>query len=324
MKIAILDDYQDAFRKQKAIGKLAGHEIVAFTDTEKDPARLAERLKDANAVVLTQQRSSFPRAVIERLPNLKAICQTGSGTAHIDVAACSEKGIAVCAAGSGRSNSTAELTWGLILCSLRKLPFEVKQLREGRWQSTVGVEVRGKTLGIHALGKIGGIVATVGKAFGMRVVCWGRETTKKRAVEAGYEFAASREAFFSECDVISLHLPLNKDTRGIVKIEDLRRMKPTALFVNPSRMGLVADGALVEALKGGRPGFAATDVYEEEPITGANHPLLKMDNVVCTPHLGYVTEEGYENFYTTIVDELAAFAAGAPINVVNADALKKS
>jgi D-3-phosphoglycerate dehydrogenase len=323
MKIAILDDYQDAFRKQKAFGKLAGHDVVAFTDTEKDPARLAERLKDADAIVLTQQRSSFPRAVIERLPKLKLICQTGSGTGHIDVAACTEKGIAVCAAGSGRSNSTAELTWGLILCSLRRLPFEVKQLREGRWQSTVGVEVKGKTLGIYALGKIGGIVATVGKAFGMRVVCLGREATRKRAAESGYEFAASRESFFSECDIISLHMPLNKETRGIVKKEDLLRMKPTALFVNPSRAGLVADGALVEALKAGRPGFAATDVYEEEPVPSANYPLLKMDNVVCTPHLGYVTEEGYDNFYTTIIDGLAAFAAGKPINVTNPDALKK-
>lgn len=323
MKIAILDDYQDAFRKQKAVDKLAGHEIVSFTDTVKDPVQLAERLKNFEAVVLTQQRSSFPRAVIERLPNLQVICQTGSGTGHIDVAACTEKGIAVCGAGSGRSNSTAELTWGLILCSLRRLPFEVKQLREGKWQTTVGVEVKGKTLGIYALGKIGGIVATVGKAFGMRVVCWGRETTKQRAAEAGYEFAASRAAFFSECDVISLHMPLNKETRGIVKKEDLLLMKPTALFVNPSRSGLVADGALVEALKAGRPGFAATDVYEEEPVPSADYPLLKMDNVVCTPHLGYVTEEGYDNFYTTIVDELAAFAAGNPINVVDADALKK-
>jgi D-3-phosphoglycerate dehydrogenase len=239
------------------------------------------------------------------------------------VAACTEKGIVVCAGGSGRSNSTAELTWGLILSSLRRLPFEVKQLREGKWQSTLGVEVKDKTLGIYALGKIGGIVAAVGKAFGMKVVCWGRETTKSRAREAGYEFAPSREAFFANADVISLHLPLNKDTRGIVKREDLALMKPTALFVNPSRAGLVAEGALVEALKAGRPGFAATDVYEDEPVIGADHPLLKMDNVVCTPHLGYVSEEGYDNFYGLIVDELVAFAAGKPINVANPEALKK-
>jgi D-3-phosphoglycerate dehydrogenase len=209
----------------------------------------------------------------------------------------------------------------LILSALRNLPYEVKQLREGHWQSTAGVEVKDKILGIYAYGKIGSIVAAVGKAFGARVVCWGREGSTARARQAGFEVAPSREAFFAEADILSLHLPLNKETRGIVKRDDLARMKPTALFVNPSRSGLVADGALEEALKAGRPGFAAVDVYGKEPIIGADHPLLKMDNATCTPHLGYVTREAYEQYYGFVIDHIVAFAAGKPVNIVNPEAL---
>jgi D-3-phosphoglycerate dehydrogenase / 2-oxoglutarate reductase len=323
MKIAVIDDYQNAFKTLKCYAKLSGHEVTAFTDTETDPARLAERLKDAEVLVLTQQRSSLPRAVIERLPKLKLISQTGSGTAHIDVAACTERGIAVAAGGSGRSNATAELTWALILSALRNVPYEVKQLKEGRWQSTAGVEIKDKTLGIYAYGKIGSIVAGVGKAFGARVVCWGREGSTKRAREAGFEVAASRQAFFADADILSLHLPLNKETRGIVTRDDLARMKPTALFVNPSRSGLVAEGALEDALKAGRPGFAAVDVYGKEPIIGADHPLLKMANATCTPHLGYVTREAYEQYYGFVIDHIVAFAAGKPTNIVNPEVLEK-
>lgn len=323
MKIAVIDDYQNAFKTLKCFPKLSGHEVVAFTDTETDPARLAERLKDADIVILTQQRSSFPRAVIERLPKLKLISQTGGGTAHIDVAACTEKGIAVAAGGSGRSNATAELTWALILGALRHIPHEVTQLRAGKWQSTLGVEIKDKTLGIYAYGKIGSIVAAVGKAFGAHVVCWGREGSTKRAREAGFKVAASREAFFAEADILSLHLPLNKETRGIVTGKDLARMKTTALFVNVSRSGLVADGALEGALKAGRPGFAAVDVYGKEPIFSADHPLLKMDNTTCTPHLGYVTQEAYEQYYGLVVDHIVAFIAGKPTSIVNPEALAK-
>jgi D-3-phosphoglycerate dehydrogenase len=323
MKIAVIDDYQNAFKTLKCFPKLSGHDVTAFTDTETDPARLAERLKDAEVVVLTQQRSSFPRAVIERLPKLKLISQTGAGTAHIDVAACTERGVLVSAGGGGRSNATAELTWALILSALRHVPFEVKQLKEGRWQSTAGVEIKDKTLGIYAYGKIGSIVAAVGRAFGARVLCWGREGSTKRARDAGFEVAASRAAFFAEADILSLHLPLNKETRGIVTRDDLARMKTTALFVNPSRAGLVAEGALADALKAGRPGFAAVDVYEKEPVIGAAHPLLKMDNATCTPHLGYVTQEAYEQYYGLVVDQIVAFAAGKPTNIVNPEALGK-
>lgn len=321
MKIAVLDDYQNAFKTLKSYPKLHGHEVIVFNDTETDVSKLAERLKDADAVVLTQQRSSFPRALIEKLPKLKLIGQTGRAATHVDLDACTEKGIVVSAGGAGSPNPTAELTWGLILSALRKLPFEVARLKQGHWQSTLGTSVKDKTLGIYAYGKIGSIVAEVGKAFGARVVCWGREGSTGRARAAGFEVAKSREEFFAESDIVSLHLPLNKDTRGIVTRDDLARMKPTALIVNASRAGLIQDGALVDALNAGRPGFAAVDVYEKEPVS--DHPLFKMENATCTPHLGYVTRETYEDYYAVVVDDLVNFAAGKPSNVLNPEALGK-
>jgi D-3-phosphoglycerate dehydrogenase / 2-oxoglutarate reductase len=323
MKIAVIDDYQNAFKTLKCYPKLAGHEVVIYTEPETNVEKIAERLKDADAVILTQQRTAFPRALIEKLPKLKLIGQTGRAASHVDLEACTDRGVVVSAGGSGNSNATAELTWGLILSALRNLPFEVKRLKEGRWQSTLGIGVNGKTLGIYAYGKIGSIVAGVGKAFGARVVCWGREGSTGRAKAAGFDVAKSREEFFAECDIISLHLPLNKETRGIVRRDDLGRMKPTGLLVNPSRSGLIAKGALEDALKAGRPGRAAVDVYDQEPVLGADHPLLKMDNVTCTPHLGYVTRESYEEYYATVVDDIVAFAAGKPNHVLNPDAVGK-
>ena len=319
MKIVVIDDYQNAFKTLKCFPKLAGHEVVVYTDTANDVAGLAAKLKDADVAVLTQQRSSFPRALIEQLPNLKLIGQTGRAATHVDLQACTEKGIIVSAGGSGNPNATAELTWGLILSSLRNLPFETAQLKSGRWQSTLGIGVNGKTMGIYAYGKIGSIVAAVGKAFGARVVCWGREGSTGRAKAAGYEVARNREAFFAEADILSLHLPLNKDTRGIVKRDDLARMKPNALLVNASRSGLIASGALLEALKSGRPGKAAVDVYDQEPAAG--DALVQLDNVTCTPHLGYVTRESYEEYYAVVVDDIVSFAAGKPDHVLNPDAL---
>ena len=324
MKIAVIDDYQDAFRKLSSFPKLKGHDVVVYRDTEKDAGKLAERLKDADAVLLTQQRSPFPRAVVERLPKLKLISQTGRNTGHIDVAACTEKGIVISAGGVGNPSPTAELTWGLILSALRHIPHEVERLKHGQWQSTVGTGVNGKTLGVYAFGKIGSLVAKVGKAFGMTVVCWGREGSTARAREAGFDVAASREAFFEGADVLCIHLPLNKETRGIVTAADLARMKPSALFVNTSRAPIVATGALAEALKKGRPGFAAVDVYEEEPVLGASHPLIKMDNVTCTPHLGYVEQRTYESYFGNAIEQILAFAAGKPINVLNPEVLGKS
>jgi D-3-phosphoglycerate dehydrogenase len=323
MKIAVIDDYQDAFRKLKSFSRLKEHEVVVYNDTEKDPVKLAERLAGAQAVVLTQQRSRFPRAVIERLPDLRLISQTGRNANHIDIEACTERGIVVSGGGGGKPDTTAEFTWGLIIAALRHIPYEVQRLKEGYWQSTVGTGLNGRTLGIYAYGRIGSIVARVGKAFSMRVVCWGREGSTARAREAGFEVAPSREAFFESADILCLHLPLNKETRGIVTAQDLARMKPSALIVNTSRAPIIAEGALVAALKAGRPGFAAVDVFEDEPVLGGNHPLLKMDNALCTPHLGYVEQATYESYYGVAVDQLLAYASGNPINVLNPDALGK-
>ena len=222
------------------------------------------------------------------------------------------------AAGGGVSHATAELTWGLIIASLRHIPYEVAQLKQGAWQTTLGTGLHGKTLGIYALGKIGSRVAEVGRAFGMEVTCWGREASRAKAAQAGYRVPASREEFFSNVDVLSLHIPLNKETRGIVTAADLACMKPTALLVNTSRAPLVDPQVLLRALDAGRPGFAAIDVYEDEPVLGGRHPLLGRTNVICTPHLGYVTRETYENYYGTVVESILGFAAGKPVNVISA------
>jgi len=231
--------------------------------------------------------------------------------------------VVISAGGAGNPNPTAELAWALILAALRRIPQEVQRLKNGQWQGSVGVGLSGKTLGIYAYGRIGSLVAQVGKAFGMRVWCWGREGSTTKAKAAGFEVAPSREAFFAESDVISIHLPLNDGTRGIVTEADLTRMKPTALIVNTSRAPIIAKDALVKALKTGRPGRAAIDVFEEEPVLNANHPLISMDNVVCTPHLGYVEERTYDAYYGTAVEQILAYIAGAPINVANPDVLKK-
>jgi len=324
MKVAILDDYQDVFRTLKCHSRLKGHDVAVYHDSVKEPAKLAERLNGADAVILLQQRTPFPRAAAERVTTLKLISQTGRHVNHIDVAACTEKGILVCGAGTGIPNHTAELTWGLIFSVLRHIPEEVQRLKAGRWQTTIGTTVVGKTLGVYAYGRIGSIVAGVGRAFGMRVVCWGREGSTAKARADGFEVAARREAFFETADIVSLHIPLNKETRGIVKHSDLARMKPTALIVNTSRGPIIEEGALVKALKEGRPGFGAVDVYDDEPVLNGNHPLLKMDNVVCTPHLGYVDRDTYEKYYGAAVDSILAYAEGKPVNVLNPDVLKKT
>jgi D-3-phosphoglycerate dehydrogenase len=323
MKIAILDDYQDVFRALKCYPRLKGHEVAVYHDSVKEPAKLAERLKGADAVIFLQQRTPFPRAAAERATTLKVISQTGRNVGHIDVEACTEKGIVVCGSGAGQVNHTAELTWGLILSVLRHIPEEVQRLKAGRWQTTIGTTVVGKTLGIYAYGRIGSLVAKVGRAFEMKVICWGREGSTAKARADGFEIAPSREAFFESSDIVSLHIPLNKETRGIVRHSDLARMKASALIVNTSRGPIIEEGALVRALKEGRPGYGAVDVFDDEPVLNGNHPLLKMDNVVCTPHLGYVDRDTYEKYYGAAVDNLLAFAEGKPVNVLNPEALKK-
>jgi D-3-phosphoglycerate dehydrogenase len=330
MKIAVIHDYADAFRKTRAYQKLEGHEVMVHTDAYTDPDRVVEQAKGCEALVLTQQRMPITRAIVERLPDLKFISQTGANVYHLDIAACTERGILVSAAkhpGSrGPTNpysTTAELTWGLIIASLRQIPFEVERLKQGHWQSTAGKRLQDRTLGVYAFGQIGGAVARVGRAFGMKVVCWGRERSTASARAEGFEVAASREAFFESADVLTLHLPGGKDTRGIVTADDLARMKPDALLVNTSRATLIAEGALVDALRKGRPGFAAVDVYEKEPVVGADHPLLKMKNVLCTPHLGYGEQAQYEGMYKGAVDRLLAYIAGKPVDVVNPEAVGK-
>ena len=324
MKIAVLDDYQNAVSTMSAFARLADHEVVIFRDTVKDPAALAERLQGFDAVLLTQQRTPLTRATIEQLDRLRLVAQTGRLTAHIDLAACTERGILVCGSPTGPSIPTMELTWALILASFRHIPEESLAVRQGRWQTTVGDGLHGKTLGLYAYGRIGSMVAKVAHAFGMRVLCWGRDASLARAAADGFEAAASRATFFAEPDIVTLHLPLNQETRGIVKADDLALMKPAALLVNTSRGPLIAPGALVAALQAGRPGRAAVDVYDDEPITDpSSEPLLAMPNVLCTPHLGYVERGNYEKLYGGTIDAILAFAAGAPVYVANPDAQRK-
>lgn len=324
MKIAILDDYADAARTLKAYAKLAGHEVTSFTDHVRDPDALAARLQGFAALVVIQQRLWMPRAVIEKLPDsVRLISQTGHWHAHIDAAACTERGIAITAAGTTNYDAPAQLAWALILASMRHIPKEVAAMRAGGWLSTLGTEVNGRTLGIYAYGNIGSIVAGVGRAFGMRVMCWGRGASLAKARTAGYEVPASRAEFFDTSDIISLHMPLRPDSHGIVTPADLARMKPTALLVNVSRGALVGDHVLADALKKGRPGRAAVDVYEEEPVVNRNNPLVGLDNCLCTPHLGYVGVDTFERYLGGAFDHVVAFAAGKPINVVNPEALKK-
>ncbi|MDP2296531.1 MAG: D-2-hydroxyacid dehydrogenase family protein [Pseudolabrys sp.] len=316
MHIVALDDYQNAVRSLDAYAKLKDHQVTVFQGTAASEDELVDMLKDADAVILLQQRTALPRRVLERLPKLKMISQTGRNTAHIDLAACQEKGIVVSAGGAGGVNATAELAWALILASARHIPAEVAALKAGRWQTTLGTGLAGKVLGVYAYGRIGSIVAQVGKAFGMKVVCFGRDGSTAKAREAGFDIAASRDAFFADADVVSLHIPLNKETQGIVTAADLARMKPTAILVNTSRAGIIEAGALAAAVTSGRPGRAAVDVYETEPVLNGDHPLLKLDNVICTPHLGYVEKATYETLYRAAADQILAFAAGKPVNVV--------
>ncbi|HTE14236.1 MAG TPA: D-2-hydroxyacid dehydrogenase family protein [Burkholderiales bacterium] len=328
MKIAVIHDYADVMRTTRAYPKLqaAGHQVAIYNDAYTDPARVVEQVKGCDALLLTQQRVVITRQILEQLPQLKFISQTGRNASHLDVAACTERGITVSAGGHDSKSpytTTGELAWALILASLRHIPYEVESFKAGNWHTTVGTRLSGATLGIYAFGHIGSGVARVGKAFGMNVICWGREGSLAKAKAEGFKAAASREAFFEQSDVISLHLPSNKATQGIITAADLARMKPTSLLVNTSRAPIIAEGALVEALKKGRPGFAAVDVYEEEPVTGANHPLLKMKNALCTPHLGYSEKASYEAIYAGGIEQILAYSAGAPINVLNPEAAGK-
>ena len=302
MRVVIPDDYQDAVRHLDCFAKLSGHDVTIYNDTVKDVDALAERFKDADALVLIRERTSIDDELLSRLPKLKLISQTGRGATHIDVDACKRRGVEV-AVGTGSPYAPAELTFALILAAMRRIPQEVASLRSGGWQQLLGTTLRGRTLGIYGYGKIGSLVAGFGRAFGMRVLVWGREGSQSRARNDGFEVGP----LFAESDVLSLHLRLTDETRGIVTAADLAQMKPDALLVNTSRAELIERGALVDALRAGRPGFAAVDVYEEEPVV--DDPLVSMPNVICTPHLGYVEKDSYELYFGQAFDNVNAFAA---------------
>ena len=329
MKIAILDDYFDTLRSLPCFRLLEHHDVRVWNDHTDDVDVLAERLMGVEALVLIRERTAMTSALLERLPDLRLISQR-SVYPHIDIDACTRLGIVVSSdlhAGTP-SYAAAELTWGLVLATLRQIPQQMAALKAGRWQVGVGRTLRGSTLGIYGYGRIGEAVAGYGRAFGMNVVVWGSDASLQRARAGGVGAASSKEAFFEQCDVLSLHLRLVPSTRGIVTAPDLARMKSTALLVNTSRAGLIEPGALVAALERGRPGMAAVDVFEQEPVQDPGHPLFLMERVVCTPHIGYVTREEYEIQFADIFNQILAYVAARPINVVNpavlhSDALRR-
>jgi D-3-phosphoglycerate dehydrogenase len=318
MKVSILDDYFDTLRTLDCFDKLADHEVTVWNDHTQDVDVLADRLHDTEALVLIRERTQIRAPLLNRLPHLKLISQR-SVSPHIDIDTCTRLGVVVSSdlhLGSP-SYATAELTWGMVIAAMRRIPQQVASMKAGRWQDGVGHSLRFKTLGIYGYGRIGKVVAEYGRAFGMHVVIWASEPSRARAEADGLEVAPGKEAFFAQCDVVSLHMRLVEATRGIVTTEDLARMKASALLVNTSRAGLIETGALVDALRSGRPGMAAIDVYETEPLVDTDDPLFHMDNVVCTPHIGYVSRDEWEIQFGDIFDQITAFAAGSPTNVVN-------
>jgi D-3-phosphoglycerate dehydrogenase / 2-oxoglutarate reductase len=320
MNVTILDDYHDTLRTLPSFAKLAGHKVTIWNDHVQDVDTLAERLKDTEALVLIRERTKIRAPLLDRLPRLRLISQR-SVWPHIDIDACSRLGIVVSsdARGDTPSYATAELTWGLILSAVRQIPQQAAALKAGRWQIGVGTTLRGKTLGLYGWGRIAHAVADYGRAFGVNVMVWAREASRERARQEGFAVAANKAALFEQSDVLSLHLRLVDATRHIVTAGDLARMKSTALLVNTSRAPLIEPGALVAALQAGRPGLAAVDVYEQEPLIDVADPLLLLPNVLATPHIGYVTREDYEFQFAEIFNQIVAYAAGTPINVVNPD-----
>jgi D-3-phosphoglycerate dehydrogenase / 2-oxoglutarate reductase len=324
VKVTVLDDYFDTVRTLDCFAKLRGNDVTIWNDHLQDVDKLAERLKDAEALVLIRERTQIRTPLLERLPKLKLISQR-SVYPHIDIDTCTRLGIVVSSSqhADTPSYATAELTWGLVLSAARMIPQQVASLKAGHWQFGVGSTIRGKTFGVYGYGRIGAVVAGYAKAFGMKVLVWARDPAMAKARADGYETASSKAAFFEECDVISLHMRLVDATRGIVRADDLARMKASAILVNTSRAGLIEPGALVDALRAGRPGFAAVDVFEKEPLRDTADPLLNMDNVVATPHIGYVSRDEYEIQFSDIFDQIVAFAGGAPTNVVNPDVMDR-
>jgi D-3-phosphoglycerate dehydrogenase len=325
MKITILDDYFDTIRTLPCFRKLEGHEVVIWNDHVQDTEKLAARLNDTECLVLIRERTKIQADLLERLPRLKLISQR-SVFPHIDVQACTRRSVVVSSSQHAGTPcyAAAELTWALVLAAARQLPQQMAALKAGKWQIGVGATLRGKTLGVFGYGRIGETVAGYGKAFGMNVVAWARDSSLARARADGYATARSKAEFFESCDVVTLHMRLMPATRHIVKAEDLARMKPDSILVNTSRAPLIEPGALVAALRAGRPGYAAIDVFEDEPVRDPNLPLLQFEQVVATPHIGYVTREEYETQFIDIFDQILSFAAGRPANVVNPEVLQSA
>ncbi|WP_284335512.1 D-2-hydroxyacid dehydrogenase family protein [Comamonas sp. NoAH] len=333
MNIVILDDYQDAVRKLQCTTRLDGFNIKVFTNTVKGVGQLAVRLRDAEVLVLIRERTPITRQLIEKLPKLRLIAQVGRAGPHVDVQACTDHGVAI-AEGIGSPIAPAELTWALIMAAMRRLPQYISNLKHGAWQQSglkaasmppnfaIGTTLRGRTLGIWGYGRIGQIVAGYGKAFGMQVIVWGSDTSRLKAQQDGYIAAPSKEDFFSTCDVLSLHLRLNEHTQHIVRSQDLACMKPTALLVNTARAELIEPDALTRALQQGRPGLAAVDVFESEPIL-QGQSLLRMENCICTPHIGYVEQDSYELYFGSAFDNVLNFIHGQPSNILNPEALQR-
>jgi D-3-phosphoglycerate dehydrogenase / 2-oxoglutarate reductase len=307
LKVVISDDYQDCVRHLACFKTLAGHEVKIHNDTVTSLDALVERFKEAQVIVLIRERTKISKGLLEHLPKLKLICQTGKVSNHIDMEACAAHGVRV-EEGAGSGAATAELTWALILASRRHLVDEALRLKQGAWQGFLGQQLFGQRLGIWGYGRIGQQVARYGQAFGMKVFVWGRSASKQAAQRDGVEVASSSEHLFQESDVLSLHVRLNLETRAMVRPEHLAQMKTSALLVNTSRAELIQPPALEQALKLGRPGFAAVDVFEEEPILGAKHPLLALPNALCTPHIGYVEHDNYESYFGMNFKQINAFA----------------
>jgi D-3-phosphoglycerate dehydrogenase len=322
MKVTILDDYFDTLRTLACFRRLDGHDVTVWTDHVDDQGELASRLADTEALVLIRERTEIRTPLLERLPKLRLISQR-SVYPHIDIQTCTDLGIVVSSdlhQGSA-SYATAELTWGLVIAGMRRIPQQVASMKAGHWQDGVGHSLRHKTLGIYGYGRIGKVVADYGRTFGMDVLFWASDVSRERARAEGSAVAESKQAFFEQCDVLSLHLRLVDATKAIVTRTDLERMKTSALLVNTSRAALIEPGALVGALTTGRPGMAAVDVYEREPLNDIDDPLLQMANVICTPHIGYVSTDEWELQFSDVFDQINAFAAGEPSNVVNPEVL---
>ncbi len=307
MNIVIPDDYQNCVTSLACYQKLANHQVTVYNDTARSTTDLVARFKDAHAIVLTRERTRITDELLAQLPKLKLISQTGKVANHIDMEACKKHGVTVME-GSGSGAATAELGMLLILSSLRRFTDEIERMKNGQWQGFVGRQLQGKTLGVLGFGRIGEQICQLGLAFGAKPLVWGRPSSVSKAAGKGFAVAESREAFFKTCDIISVQLRLSKETQNYVTAADLALMKPDAIFVNTSRAELVEEGALYNALKLGHPGFAAVDVYEEEPLIGIRHPLQDLPNCLCSPHIGFVEHDNYEAYYGTAFDNINTFA----------------